>query len=216
MKKRILLSILVSMVLALVPALSGAQVVNDPVLQNPVLPPNRIGFVNEFSGVFSGLTGKGASDYVAGGGVYYSGLLRSSPILALGIHAGISGATSIDGYGDIIHGVIAGEGRLYLPMGPVVDIWGSVVLGLGFLQETWSTNNYYTEEGVTRTGPVFGAGAGIGWYLGPNLSVGGYFRLYRLLWNDGDYVNTLDDGAISEADYYGLWWTLGGYVALHY
>jgi hypothetical protein len=210
--KRAFISIIITMVVALVPVLSGAQVLNEPGLQSP----NRIGFVNEFSGVFSGLTGKGASDYVAGGGVYYSGLLRSSPILAFGIHAGLSGATSLDGYGDIIHGVIAGEGRLYLPMGPVVDIWGSVVLGVGFLQETWSTNNYYTEEGVMRSGPVLGVGAGIGWYLGPNLSVGGYLRLYRLLWNDGDYVNTLDDGAISEADYYGLWWTLGGYVALHY
>jgi len=214
--KRAFLSTIITMVLLLVPALSRAQVQNDPVRRNPMHSPNRIGIVNEFSGVISGLTGKGASDYVAGGGVYYSGLLRSSPILAFGLHAGLSGATSIDGYGDIIHGVIAGEGRIYLPMGPVVDIWGSVVLGVGFLQETWSTNNYYAEDGVTRSGPVLGGGAGIGWYLGPNLSVGAYVRLYRLLWNDSDYVNTLDDGAISEAEYYGLWWTLGGYVALHY
>lgn len=214
--KSVFLSTTIILLIALVPALAEAQGQYDPVLESPRASPSRVGFVNEFSAVYSGLTGKGASDYVAGGGIYYSGLLRSSPILAFGLHAGLSGATSLDSYGDIIHGVIAGEGRLYLPIGPMVDIWGSLVLGAGFLQETWSTNNYYADEGVTRFGPVFGAGAGIGWFLGPNLSVGAYFRLYRMLWDDDDYVNTLNDGAISEASYYGLWWTLGGYIALHY
>ncbi|MBN2724260.1 MAG: hypothetical protein JXR95_09335 [Deltaproteobacteria bacterium] len=206
--------------LTLIPGVSQAQFHVDPI-GGPAGPgmgmmqPRRVGFIHEFSGVVSGLTGEGKQDFVAGAGGYYSGLFRSNPNFAFGIHAGVSGATSVDGFGNIVHGVVAGEARIYIPLGPMMEMWGSLVVGGGSLKEIW-TEDDGTETGNTRTGPVFGAGAGISWFISPNISVGGFFRLYRLMWKDDGVVEFEDGTEYSESDYYGLWWTVGGFVALHY
>lgn len=216
--KRLLLS-LATVLVTLFPAISSAQFHVDPIGgpagPGPMMQPRRVGFVHEFSGVVSGLTGEGAKDYVAGGGVYYTGLFRAQPNFAIGIHTGVSFASHVDGYGDIAHAIFAGEARFYIPLGPMMEAWAAVNLGGGSLQERWDDGSGYVVEGESRSGLLVGFGAGLNWFISPNMSVGGFFRLYRLMWKDDAYVET-SEGTYTEAEYYGLWWTVGGSVTLHY
>ncbi|MBU1221482.1 hypothetical protein KKF34_17225 [Myxococcota bacterium] len=212
--KRLLLS-LATVLVTLFPAISSAQFHVDPIGgpagPGPMMQPRRVGFVHEFSLVVSGLTGEGAKDYVAGGGAYYTGLFRAQPNFAIGIHTGFSYAMHAETNDEIQHAIFAGEARFYIPLGPMMEAWAAVNLGGGSLQEVRDTG--YDDE--SRSGLLVGFGLGLNWFISPNLSFGGFFRLYRLMWKDDAYVETAD-GTFTEAEYYGLWWTVGGSVTLHY
>jgi hypothetical protein len=218
------LFILIGSILFLIPSISNAQMmVGPPMDPGPsasglgmMFQPRRVGFVHEISVTASKLTGVAGEDFVAGAGMYYSGLFRTTPQFAWGLHAGISGSTHIDGYGETVHSMAGLEGRFYIPVG-LIDLWVSGVVGVGSLTETWDTGtDGYSEEGETHTGALLGLGVGASYYISPSLSVGGYIRVYRQTFDD-DKVITLDGNEeMTPSEYYGNWLSVGGFVALHY
>jgi len=202
--------------LFLLPLAASAQYYGAPGADpgmSPYFEPHRFGWIHEGSLAVAGLTGEGREDYSGGGGAYYSGLFRLQPSVAVGLHVAAGSITlGEDLNGDmstISYGVVAGEGRIYMPAG-MIDFWGSIVIGGGSLDETIN-NSYLSTE--TRSGPVVGFGAGGSFFITPNMSVGAQFRMYRMFPNNNDVV---DGSAGSSTDYVGLWWTLGVVGALHY
>lgn len=202
--------------LLLLPLAASAQMYGGPggPGMTPFFEPMRYGWVHEGSLAVAGLTGEGREDYSGGGGVYYSGLFRPQPGIGIGLHVAAGYITLGDGLegeaSTLNYSVIAGEGRVYIPTG-MIDLWGSVIVGGGAIDETISTNYTSTE---TRSGPVVGFGAGGSFYITPNMSVGAQFRMYRMFPSDNEAVDGSE--VESSTDYVGLWWTLGVVGTLHY
>jgi len=165
----------------------------------PVFIPVRTGWVHEGAvgvyGMFEGDSG--------GFGAHYTGLYRPQPGYAFGLHAG---ASSID-YKDqdvrrdstVLHVQLAAEGRAYLHHADW-DLWAAVVIGGAWYTETDSTSDAIE----MAVGPMLGFGVGLSFFLSPELSVGGYFRMYRLF--------PLED---SEGTF-ALWATFGAVASLHF
>ena len=200
----------------LLPLAASAQMYGGPGTpgMTPFFEPMRYGWIHEGSLAVAGLTGEGRQDYSGGGGVNYSGLFRPQPGVAFGLHVAAGSITLGDGTtgeaSTLSYGVVAGEGRVYIPTG-MIDLWGSVIVGGGTMDET--INNEYIST-QTRSGPVVGFGAGGSFFLTPNMSIGAQFRMYRMFPSDNEAVDgsTVD----SSSDYVGLWWTLGVVGSLHY
>lgn len=202
--------------LCLLPLAASAQYYGDPGAgpgMSPYFEPHRFGWIHEGSLAVAGLTGEGREDYSGGGGAYYSGLFRMQPSVAIGLHVAGGSISLGDGLeselSTINYGVVAGEGRIYIPAG-MIDFWGSVVIGGGYFDEV--TSEDLTSE--NRSGPVVGFGAGGSFFITPNMSIGAQFRMYRMFPNNNEAIEGTDMG--SSSDYVGLWWTLGVVGALHY
>jgi hypothetical protein len=202
--------------LALLPLAASAQYYGDPGAgpgMSPYFEPHRFGWIHEGSLAVAGLTGEGREDYSGGGGAYYSGLFRLQPSVAVGLHVAGGSISLGDGIESelttINYGVVAGEGRVYIPAG-MIDFWGSIVIGGGYFDEVVSDD--LTAE--NRNGPVVGFGAGGSFFITPNMSIGAQFRMYRMFPNNNEAIEGTTMG--SSTDYVGLWWTLGVVGALHY
>ncbi len=206
----------IACLILLAPLGASAQMYGGPMGGGPMTPffePHRFGFIHEGSLAVAGLTGEGRSDYSGGGGAYYSGLFRPQPSFAFGLHIAGGHIQLGTGYlGDdstLNYGVVAGEGRIYIPAG-MIDLWGSIVIGGGYMDEVI----YYdqVDSNMSRSGAVVGFGAGGSFFITPNMSVGAQFRMYRMFPGD----NEIEGSNSTASDYYGLWWTFGVVGALHY
>ena len=132
MKRSLLFSLL--FVLTLIPSVANAQIMVGPGAGplNPLgMRPIRTGLVHEGSLAIVGFSGDASEDYPAGGAAYYSGLIRPAPNFAYGIHVGGGSMDDWEGSSHVEHGFIGGEGRFYVPLGPMMDLWASAALGVG-------------------------------------------------------------------------------------
>ncbi len=199
---------------ALFPAISHAQYMEPGDGLTPFFEPHRFGWVHEGGLGAAYLTGEGRDNYVGGGGGYYTGLFRPQPSLAFGIHVAAGGmdlGTAYEVNQSINYGLVAGEGRVYIPAG-MLDFWGSVVLGGGRLDKvTPDPNGGYEEVSEVLTGTVLGFGAGGDFYLTPTLSVGAHLRMYRLYPREEEQT-----GDVSNAQFVGMWMTVGVNAAWHF
>ncbi|MBU1536765.1 hypothetical protein KKF84_15680, partial [Myxococcota bacterium] len=185
--------------------------------------PRRIGQIHEGSATISAMTGEISNNHVAGGGIYYSWLFRSTPQFAMGVHVGGSVSPSDSTLGDyqteVTGGMVGFEGRFYIPAG-LMDIWLSGVVGVGALSLTNYDLNGYETDSITFTGGVVGVGAGINYFITPELSVGGFVRAYRHFFKTEDTLIAPNaNGAMEEFtanDYFGIWVVVGASIALHY
>ncbi len=181
--------------------------------------PRRIGQIHEGSATISAMTGEISNYHSAGGGIYYSWLFRSAPQFAIGVHLGgsvsPSKANEVGYDSEVTGGMVGVEGRFYIPAG-LMDIWFSGVLGVGALSLTNYDDYGYEDGSQTYTGGVVGVGAGLSYFVTPQLSVGGFVRAYRHFFKEEDTVTTADGDTYTANEYFGIWVVVGGSIALHY
>lgn len=225
MKRNALL--ILGSILFFLPAVASAQHYG-PMGPGPGLPglfqPQRIGQIHEGSVTISAMTGEIMNNHVAGGGLYYSWLMRSTPQFAIGVHVGgsvsPSAGTNYDGYEtEVTSGMVGVEARFYIPAG-LMDFWISGVAGVGVLSLTEYDAYGDSGEAITYSGGVVGFGAGISYYITPQLSMGGFVRAYRHFFPSDEYVTAPNaDGVMEDFtanEYFGIWVVVGGSIAFHY
>lgn len=200
--------------IAWIPAAAHAQYMGGPGGEaTPFFEPLRYGWVHEGGMGAAYLTGDGRDQYIGGFGVYYSGLLRIQPNLAFGVHVA-GGLMDLGTVNDVEQSMnyqlVGGEARVYVPAG-MVDFWANVVLGGGRLDKVATAPDGFQEVAETLGGAVLGFGVGGEFYLTPNMSVGAHLRMYRLYPKDEEVT-----GEMSNAQFVGMWMTVGVNAALHY
>ncbi|MGM0596060.1 MAG: hypothetical protein ACQES9_03395 [Myxococcota bacterium] len=181
-----------------------------------LMQPHRVGFIHEGSLTSAFLTGEGGQDYNgSSAGIAYSGLFRSTPNFAYGVHMAYSQGESSYDY-TLLHSImVGGEARIYIPV-DLFELWGGAFVGLGGYKEVYDEYEYGGGESDWYGGLVTGFGAGIDYYVSPNWSFGVYLRLYKIFYEDGDAPVFEGDDSMTYEEYYGLWGTIGFSASVHY